>query len=173
MYVKPPKQSISRVKIPENYSGNAFDQSGMYNDMPPPARQSSSIPRTPISSDLPPSSRLGGKGSSFVHDADILQAAYSSDGVSSEPEADTDRYSDSGDRLIPTSAENAQSTKSSIFSSLLPLSSQADHFPFGHGIGGEELLILGTMLLIYLSGNESGHVDNEFILLLGLLLFAG
>ena len=62
---------------------------------------------------------------------------------------------------------------SSIFSSLLPRSDLSKHFPFGHGIGSEELLILAVMLMVFLSGNEKGEVDSEFLLLLGLLLFAG
>jgi hypothetical protein len=40
-------------------------------------------------------------------------------------------------------------------------------------LGSEELLILAIMLLIFLSGNERGEVDNEALLLLGFLLFAG
>jgi hypothetical protein len=62
---------------------------------------------------------------------------------------------------------------SSIFSSLLPRTDLSRHFPFGHGIGSEELLILAVMLMVFLSGNEKGEVDSEFLLLLGLLLFAG
>jgi hypothetical protein len=62
---------------------------------------------------------------------------------------------------------------SSVFSSLLPRSDLSRHFPFGHGIGSEELLILAVMLMVFLSGNEKGEVDSEFLLLLGLLLFAG
>ena len=61
----------------------------------------------------------------------------------------------------------------SIFSSLLPRGNLSSHFPFGHGIGSEELLILAVMLMVFLSGNECGEVDSEFLLLLGLLLFAG
>lgn len=170
MYVKPPRQSISRVKLPENYSGNAFDRSGIYNDMPPPARQSpSSMSHTPTDSDLPPQ-ELNAPSSKLESDTDSRHLSEDTNIVS---EDDGDHYSDVNDRFIRTSAEGVPSDRGSIFSSLLPLSSQANHFPFGHGIGGEELLILGTMLLIYLSGNESGNVDNEFILLLGLLLLAG
>ncbi|MBQ9760239.1 MAG: hypothetical protein IJW16_02695 [Clostridia bacterium] len=41
-------------------------------------------------------------------------------------------------------------------------------FPFGHGVGFEELLILGLILL--LSQTES---DSHLVLMLGLLLFCG
>ncbi len=77
------------------------------------------------------------------------------------------------DKVEDTTAQRAAGTVPSIFSSLLPKGALSSHFPFGHGIGSEELLILAVMLMVFLSGNESGEVDSEFILLLGLLLFAG
>ena len=80
---------------------------------------------------------------------------------------------DPQDEQKAESAPERESRDGSIFSSLLPFASSSSNFPFGHGIGGEELLILGVMLLVYLSGNERGKVDNEFLLLLGLLLFSG
>jgi hypothetical protein len=46
MYVRPPENK--KMKLPENYRGNAFGASGEYTDMPPPIR----IP--PSSYDIPP-----------------------------------------------------------------------------------------------------------------------
>ena len=66
-----------------------------------------------------------------------------------------------------------KNTGSSLLSSLLPNFDLSKHFPFGHGIGGEELLILAVMLIVFVSGNDRGEVDSELLLLLGLLLFAG
>lgn len=61
----------------------------------------------------------------------------------------------------------------SIFSSLLPSLSCSPRFPFGHGIGAEELFILGIMLLVYTSGDENDPPDGELLLLLCILLFSG
>ena len=47
------------------------------------------------------------------------------------------------------------------------------HFPFGHGIGGEEWLLIGLILLLLReAGSERGDLD-ETIILLGLLLLGG
>ena len=57
---------------------------------------------------------------------------------------------------------SAASPFSSLFGSL------GSAFPFSHGLGFEELLILG--LIIMLSRNEN---ESDIVLLLGLLLFCG
>lgn len=153
MYVRPPSNNKSGMKIPENYSGSAFSRSSPYGEMPPPVR--TQVPRY----DLPP--------------------------VDTEPSEEIReesppifRREDTHNEIIAEEVEEKKSATApvataSIFSSLLPKGNLASHFPFGHGIGSEELLILAVMLLVFLSGNESGEVDSEFLLLLGLLLFAG
>lgn len=78
--------------------------------------------------------------------------------------------------VIETVAEERPHTEhgiKSIFSSLLPNFSSNSRFPFGHGIGGEELFILGIMLLIYTAGDETQPMDSELLLLLCILLFSG
>lgn len=171
MYVRPPKSANdSRLKIPDNYGGNAFNQSGMYSDMPPPARpphQRNDIQERSSASDYPREERytsIPDSSQNINTDCDYpdqYNVNQTSEGTSENT------YSSS------QSTHSSEAQGSSIFSSLLPRASSQQGFPFGHGIGGEELLILGMMLLVYLSGNERGNVDNEFILLLGLLLFAG
>ncbi len=48
-----------------------------------------------------------------------------------------------------------------------------DHFPFGHGMGSDEWLLLGLMFfLLGSSDGERGDLD-ETLLLLGILLFCG
>ena len=73
------------------------------------------------------------------------------------------------------SAEKPDGKKAgSLFQTLLPpIGRLEEHFPFGHGIGSEEMLIMAMMLLVYLSGEDGQKPDNELLLLLGLLLFAG
>lgn len=106
------------IRIPENYSGNAFSPHE------PPA------PPEPEEEHLP-----------------------------QEPEA-----VEAGE-----TAEPQKKQEKSLLSSLLPVG-LADSFPFGHGIGTEELLLIGVMLLI-LHGPDRG--DHDVLLLLGLLLFCG
>ena len=154
MYVRPPSSPKGSVKIPDNYSGNAFSRQPIYAEMPPPTRTAPMQRQEDIAhhsatlSDLPP------------HE---IQKEFN---IPKNHETDEQRIEEKA-------PENATSTVSSIFSSLLPKGALSTHFPFGHGIGGEELLILAVMLLVFLSGNETGETDGEFILLLGLLLFAG
>ena len=120
--------------------------------MPPPTR--TSHPRE----DLPPEPVKQEAEAVFVQDVDRSEASV--------PDKDAEGARDAGSApaSLPTS---------SLFSSLLPRTDLSRHFPFGHGIGSEELLILAVMLMVFLSGNERGEVDSEFLLLLGLLLFAG
>ena len=71
-----------------------------------------------------------------------------------------------------STTSNKKSPKESVvISTNPPLSSK--HFPFGHGLGYEELLLLGLILL--LSGNEDGGVQELNIsqLILTALLFCG
>ena len=151
MYVRPPSSRVNTVKLPENYSGNAFSRQAIYSEMPPPTRTQAArqdIPQTekPINLDRPPEE---------ISDNFTLPTYNDLENTTAEP------------------TEKPTAPASSIFSSLLPRGALSTHFPFGHGIGSEELLILAVMLLVFLSGSETGEMDSEFILLLGLLLFAG
>lgn len=74
--------------------------------------------------------------------------------------------------LLPP-AQAKSSSHSSILSSLIPNLKGASTFPFGHGLGTEELFILGIMLLVFMSGENGGELDSELLLLLSVLLFCG
>lgn len=151
MYVRPPNNK-NGMKIPENYSGNAFSRAPRFSDMPPPVKVQA------IRSEFPPSD---------------IPAENETEIESESPYSDNDIFetpvSDAEDRRDTFT----QAPDTSIFSSLLPKGNLSSHFPFGHGIGSEELLILAVMLMVFLSGNECGEVDSEFLLMLGLLLFSG
>ena len=129
-----------KIKIPDNYSGNAF-QSQIYYSPPPDIRQNQGgdeieNPRLPEKSNIEESR--------------------------AEKEAFTETHEN----------KSASSTKpDSLLSSLFPSKSLKNHFPFGHGIGSEEILILGIMSLIFFSDDK--EPDGELIMLLALLLFAG
>ena len=163
MYVRPPNSARDRVRIPENYSGNAFSNDPRA-DMPPPVR----IPR---GYDAPPQKEKhvpADYGGEIIPQADDVPQEELETQIIPRDNADEDK----NDEDVATSARAKRAP--SIFDSVLPPIKSLDRsFPFGHGIGSEELLILGLMMLVYLSDSEKGHFDHEFMILLGLLLFAG
>ena len=159
MYVRPSNTGARTIKLPENYSGNAFSSHSPYSDMPPPTRTTQ--PR----SDIPPEAVGTDTRSVFRQE---------SGQTSVQTERHEEVFANEENENVHSPVGTAPSLPaSSIFSSLLPRSDLSKHFPFGHGIGSEELLILAVMLMVFLSGNEKGEIDSEFLLLLGLLLFAG
>ena len=131
MYTRVPdkKPSHNTVKIPENYSGNAFSQKSLEvtcESFSPPIETQKSPP--------------------------ALQSATNNTSTSDN-----------------STQEN--SNERSLLPSLFPSKSLKNHFPFGHGIGSEELLILGVMSIIFFSDQK--EPDGELIMLLALLLFSG
>ena len=143
MYTRVPerKTSSSVIKIPDNYSGNAFLGAGQY----------ASIPEAPIA---PPPMETAKE---TVEETPIIKNTESHENNPIQK-----------DTLVATQ-KKAQSD--SLLSSLFPSKSLKNHFPFGHGIGSEEILILGIMSLIFFSDDK--EPDGELIMLLALLLFAG
>ena len=180
MYVKPPSSNPSRIKLPDNYGGSAFSSS-IYSDMPPPVRRPSYQRDDRTSAEVSRSSDIPHKSSPLASqmldprsEPDIPTTVdeytdrhYNVNTPIQEPPSDA--YRDVSEEHAPFNNQKSQS----LLSSLIPSVSPSKNFPFGHGLGGEELLILGVMLLIFLSGSETGEMDSEFIILLGLLLFAG
>ena len=161
MYTRAPDQARQRIKIPENYSGHAFREPSAYNDMPPPIRVDT---QHALNRDLP-----APRVNSLQHREEEGQEGSDPAPLTGEMQEDTANPTHS---LAPHSQEMEESPHTSIFSSLLPTAS-SNHFPFGHGIGGEELMILAIMLLVFLSEEDKTQVDNELLLFLGILLFAG
>lgn len=160
MYKRPPERSSQSIKIPKNYSGSAFrsmDSAAVSFPEPNADRY------LPVS-DFPEQNEE--KPTVFSH----------AQTIEDEPmHKEAEKISNFGEKpALPTASKPQSDSKKqadSLFSSLLPSNiTSSKHFPFGHGIGSEEILILAMMLLVYLS---EGETDNEFLLLLGLLLFAG
>ena len=170
MYVRQPSGMKAGIKIPENYNGHAFSNSKSYSDMPPPIRQSPLSKQPPQGYDLPPeetdNTQEGVQSQAAKHTNEEIPISYQNEVINDGPHVS---------QPIPTSATVQENNRSpSLFSSLLPpLGKGESRFPFGHGIGSEELLILAMMLLVYLSDTDEGSGDHELLLLLGLLLFAG
>lgn len=138
------------VYVPHNYSGTALGA--------PPDGVSPATDGTRLSSaDLPEEdlSVVPADASRFVEPAEETAEATT---VAAEPVS-------KGKSLVPPS----------LFSGFL----SGHHFPFGHGIGYEELLILGLILFLMSEGRE-GDMDGKgnddlsmTLLLLGALLFCG
>ena len=157
MYKRPPDRTSQTIKIPKNYSGSAF----RFQDSSPDLISDTDNDKRFSSNDFPEPN---------VKDA--------TDAPRDLPREETEQtYKDpyTEEKAVPISVSKEvkpqKKDSTSLFSSLLPSNiTSSCHFPFGHGIGSEELLILAMMLLVYLS---EGETDNEFLLLLGLLLFAG
>ena len=150
MYSRPPDHLRNRIKIPDNYNGNAFsgisDLSSRYSDVKED-NQLTVTEKEEISSHTP-------------------EARPPSSPPTIKNEEDDTKIS-----ISQASPSRNIAPQSNLLSSLLPtFIGSASHFPFGHGIGHEELLILAMMAMIFMS---EGETDNELILLLGLLLFAG
>ena len=161
MYVRPPNSARDRVRIPENYSGNAFTRD-QWSDMPPPVKISSGY-------DLPPDQITNARANVDEKSTDAVITQENPSEATPLPESQ-EKAASVSKALNTTTATRT----GSIFESLIPPIKALEHsFPFGHGLGSEELLILGMMMLVYFSGNESGSFDYEFMILLGLLLFAG
>lgn len=135
MYSRSPSDRDG-IRIPENYSGNAF-RTDIYNET---VNQEETQEKTEdITPPIPPQ----------------FPVMVPND-----------------EKQNPDFNEKANPPQKSIFSSLLPSQATSSRFPFGHGIGSEELFILGIMLLVYTS-NDNKPVDNELLMLLCILLFSG
>ncbi len=167
MYTRiPPKVNTQRpqsdlppdIRIPKNYSGNAFTSDGHKAPLSPIGENIDS-PRTVepqkrprISPSVPPTIP---RAEELVPPPPIPEPVIIPREISESKELHE--------------AARGTPPASSLFSSILPNGILKNNFPFGHGLGEEELLILGIMLSVYLSGEEHG----DLLILLAILLFAG
>ena len=85
MYVRPPNNVKSGMKIPENYSGNAFSRGAGIADMPPPARMQT--PRQDIPhSDISPE-ELREKAHAYTSEEISEPSSYEKQKEIAEPDA--------------------------------------------------------------------------------------
>lgn len=165
MYTRiPPKANTTRlqsdlppdIRLPKNYSGNAFTSDGH------------KAPLSLVREDIPLSVEAEKKQHLSPSISPIIPRAEEPISPKRIPEPET------VSREIAPAVElhdRSRDTRplGSLFSSVLPNGIFKNNFPFGHGIGEEELLILGIMLSVYMSGEEHG----DLLILLAILLFAG
>lgn len=175
------------VSLPKNYSGNAFTSDGhkrelQVNEQPqiPSSNQINEqnerkrpyiSPISPPSIPIPSTSPLG--YSDYPAGEYIRQEIKHDNPSTKAPEEEAQREESFSEYPLPLPVEDTRDTSKpyggSLFSSILPGGIFKNNFPFGHGLGNEELLLLGIMLSIYMSG----EADGELMMLLCLLLFAG
>ena len=189
---KKPPQSLKQearvndapISLPKNYSGNAFTEDGRKREFPSdvsptptPQRQiQEKDDRKPhyISPAPPPSIPIQNQSplgySDYPAGEYIRQEAYLPNTEDARNEHTSEEHiehaSSHPDEIIDTVSKPREG---SLFSSLIPSGIFKNNFPFGHGLGSEELLLLGIMLSIYMSG----EADGELMMLLCILLFAG
>ena len=152
MYTRVPDrkpQAQRNISIPDNYSGNAFNIQKLYNEFTDESYSQPQASSIEMNAAPPPLVEMP------TEHIEIQSAKESTEKPT--------------EKAIYSNAEKSE------VSSLLPFASTKllkNHFPFGHGIGSEELLILGIMTLLF-SNDEANSSDGELIMLLALLLFAG
>ena len=160
MYARPPDRGRQTVKIPENYSGSAFrDQGAHFSPYSSQKLNDAAIrDEFPTQPTQQPSEIQEFSESRADIPVEIVDMAVTESDSKDSSEAVNHgaTYATASDKRLP-----------GIIGGLLPISERS--FPFGHGIGSEELLILAMMLLVFLSEEN----DRELLLYLGMLLFAG
>lgn len=184
-YRQPPRE---RLRVPANYSGNAIvdGEEQPLGTLPPrePPIQSPDLPApgdppTLRFDDLPRVSELGDghrrQSRPSVPSLEMTEPplplsvgiADSAEGTKPASVAAMVSESVSLPQTPPRPSLASPRRPPSLFS----LSS----FPFGHGLGGEELLLLGLILLLLHEngGNEDRGDLDQTVILLGLLLLLG
>lgn len=172
MYSRYDNRQERPIRLPENYSGTAFSenapsQRSTPRDLPPPMRQleigKPSPPPDRPPAEMPPPPRtivLPPPKNTREAPKSELPTPYS------EPAPKEERIEE---KEPPRKPSMPDSPLSSLVQPFHGLFGHAGHtFPFAHGIGFDELLIIG--LIVLLSRNEQ---DSDVIVWLALLLFCG
>lgn len=147
----------SRVTLPPNYSGNVFSRETPAQE---PAEPRPTAEVRPRFDGLPAVSNLPSR-TADLPDGDM-------------PDTDERIPGTAEEEQVETVAVSARPTEAAVHSSIFL---DRAHFPLGHGLGEEELLLLGLiLLLLHEDGGISSEGENDLlltVLLLGFLLFCG
>ena len=190
---RPPART--RMQVPANYRGNAIVDGeerpmgqAILPDVAPEIAVSGAEaePPVPTFSHLPRVSELGGSarprseavgGSTYG----IGEAGESPYGGMGEPSEETCMDVSSRGAVAAGAEALGQAASQAGPKDLLSVNTAsvscraAERFPFGHGLGFEELLLVGLILFLLREGEgcpDRGDLD-ETVILLGLLLFLG
>jgi hypothetical protein len=166
-----------RMQVPPNYSGHAIVDGeehplGEAADGEPYAYEeerglpASDEPPSPRFDDLPRVSELSARGLRETHRPPPLPTTVLYEEPQSQAEMPREREEAYSFAPAPA-AETPPVSRGGLF--------ELSRFPFGRGIGMEELLLLGLILfLLHESATLEDRGDlDETVLLLGLLLFLG
>lgn len=175
-----------RMQVPPNYSGHAIVDGeerplGRVDATEALGEATSSEGPVPRFDGLPRVSELG-ESRYRPPSVTISRPPYATDGMD-PPSAPTEK---DGDETSARQSEADASSESDtaptevvagkLASAPSPSLFSLTRFPFGHGIGWEELLIMGLIWLLLhenaVSGRERGDLD-ETVILLGVLLLLG
>lgn len=147
----------SRVTLPPNYSGNVFPRETPVQE---PAEPRPTAEVRPRFDDLPAVSNLPSRAADLP-DGEMPNTDERVPDTAEEEKAEVDSVS-------------ARPTDVPVHS---PILLDRAHFPLGHGLGEEELLLLGLiLLLLHEDEGMSSEGQNDLlltVLLLGFLLFCG
>lgn len=184
-----------RMQVPANYRGNAIVDGeerpmgqAILQDVAPEIAVSGAEaePPVPTFSHLPRVSELGGSArprseAGYVPAHGLAETGESSyDGMDELPEGTLADVSSRGASAAGAEALDQAASQAGP-KDLLPVNTAsvscraAERFPFGHGLGFEELLLVGLILFLLREGEgcpDRGDLD-ETVILLGLLLFLG
>lgn len=176
MYTRVPQkktnvpQSPERVAIslPENYSGIAFTEDGRKREY-----QSDIAPNREIVGGEKKAPHISPSAPAIIPSFSSIPPMLADEQEKHREKAHDDTTKNEGEITLEHTQKLQQKEKPSIANSLFPKALSGDafknNFPFGHGIGSEELLLLGIMMSIYLLG----EADGELMLILCVLLFSG
>ena len=154
MYSRYQNRPSTPIQLPENYSGVAFSER-----MPPKSEKTAAhtleiAKPSPPPTEQPPQETISAKPPK----TETPPSPTASDEEHASAQAEThnqERESVAASGMIPKPFDG-------LFGHM------GNTFPFSHGLGFEELLIIG--LIILLSRNEEG---SDMVLWLALLLFCG
>lgn len=184
MYTRKPEINKEKIKVPENYGGSMFRGTpSFYETFATPTRADDKYDIDIQNADTndknePDVSENIKSGRSVPDDEDIsVSKEYHSADL---PENDDQMYENPNEKQTSFQDEygihgeaSEVRKKNSLFSGMLFPGMLEKHFPFGHGIGSEELLIMGIMLMVYMSYDKDKESDGDLMLMLAMLLFAG
>ena len=184
-----------RMQVPANYRGNAIvdgeerplghmaDHSPVPDGGDPSMTAEAPVPtfdHLPRVSELGRASRPRSEAG-YLPEPAIMAPADSFFETRAEAAAEAAAVPAAEESCAPLDAEVAETALGSVTSRVDAAATRlfaADRFPFGHGLGFEELLILGLiLLLLYENADRGDRFDrgdlDETLILLGLLLFLG
>lgn len=157
LYSRYHNRSDEPLRVPENYSGYAFSGGRARQETPPRQIDIAKPTPAPQKPDLPPALPSASPGE------DVPKTSVRAE----VPKTPLEAPNSLGEHPHQKEENARQAQSVGLSEQILPRIGGAG-FPFGHGIGFDELLLLGLIVLLH--GSEQG---SDVVLWLILLLFMG